>query len=320
MDRDGRSRSRLRSSVAESSAAAFRSLRHTFGYASVPRLADEAQHPSRRDSPTSIDGPAGAPGPSLPALRTEALSVFAGARAILRDVELSVARGEVLALVGPSGAGKSTLLKCLNRLVDLEPGLSVRGQVHLEGAPIYARGVDPDRLRARVGMLFQRPVVFPGSVRDNVLFGVRHAAPARPVSRRERPALAERVLREAALWNEVADRLDEPASTLSVGQQQRLCLARALVLDPEVVLMDEPTAALDPRSAREIESLILALRGERTVIVVTHDPEQARRVADRAACVTPGAGGGGAVVSCASCDTLFETVAPEPCGPRGEIR
>jgi phosphate transport system ATP-binding protein len=262
-------------------------------------------------------GPSPCPDAATPALRTEALSVFAHgkpARTILREVELSVARGEVLALVGPSGAGKSTLLKCLNRLVDLELGLSVRGQVYLDGAPIYARGVEPDRLRTRVGMLFQRPVVFPGSVLENVLFGVRHAELPRPVARRERRALAERVLREAALWKEVADRLDAPATTLSVGQQQRLCLARTLALDPEVVRMDEPTAALDPRSAREIEALILELRQSRAVVLVTHDPEQARRVADRAACVSPtadGPDGGGAVVSCASCDTLFETMVPE---------
>ena len=277
-------------------------------------------------SATSIDGPAALHATPVAAVRTEALSVFAGARPILRDVELEVARGEVLALVGPSGAGKSTLLECLNRLVDLEPGLTVRGQVFLDGEPIYARGVDADRLRTRIGTLFQRPVVFPGSVLDNVLFGVRHAEPRRPVPRRERPALAERVLREAALWDEVADRLEAPASTLSVGQQQRLCLARTLALDPEVVLMDEPTAALDPRSAREIVRLILALAGERPIVLVTHDPEQARRVADRAACVTPAPAGadgedgtgGGAVVSCTSCDALFDGAAPdlhEPVSP-----
>jgi phosphate transport system ATP-binding protein len=244
--------------------------------------------------------PAAEPGAAV--LEVRGLSVRAGRRTILRNVELRVTRGEVLCLVGPSGAGKSTLLKCLNRLVDLEPGLSVEGDVRLDGEPIYARGVDPDRLRARVGILFQRPVVFPGSVRANVLFGARHAG---AVPRRRWPELAERVLREAALWDEVAGRLDEPAGTLSVGQQQRLCLARTLALDPEVVLMDEPTSALDPASTRKIEELILGLKGRRTVVLVSHDPDQARRVADRAACVAVRDGGGGELLACGPCDTLF---------------
>lgn len=250
-------------------------------------------------------GGAPAPDPGLPAIETKGLSVFAGRRQILRDVELRVDRGEVLALVGPSGAGKSTLLKCLNRLVDLEPSLSVTGQVLFDGEPVYARQVDPDLLRARVGMLFQRPVVFPGSVRKNVLFGVRHGGdPARAVPRRRWPELTERVLREAALWDEVAGRLDEPAATLSIGQQQRLCLARTLALEPEVILMDEPTSALDRTAARKIEELILALAGRRTLVLVTHDPDQARRVATRAACVAVREGAG-ELLACGPCDTLF---------------
>lgn len=242
----------------------------------------------------------------VPAVEALGLSVEAGRgaarRPILSDVALRVAPGEVLCLVGPSGAGKSTLLKCLNRLVDLEPGLTVRGQVLLDGEPIYRRGVDPDRLRTRIGILFQQPVVFPGSVWKNVLFGLRHAGAA---PRREWAGRAERVLREVGLWDEVADRLGEPAATLSAGQQQRLCLARTLALDPEVVLMDEPTSALDPRSTRKIEELILGLKGRRTVVLVTHDPEQARRVADRAACVALRGGRGGELVACGPCDALF---------------
>lgn len=241
----------------------------------------------------------------VPTLEVRGLSVFAGRRAILRDVDLRVESGEVLALVGPSGAGKSTLLKCLNRLIDLEPGLAVTGQVLLDGEAVYARGADPDLLRTRVGILFQRPVVFPGSVRKNVLLGVRHAGdPDRRVPRRRWPELAERVLREAALWDEVSERLDEPATTLSTGQQQRLCLARTLALDPEVILMDEPTSALDPASVRKVEELILGLAGRRTVVLVTHDPDQARRVATRAACVAVREGAG-RLLACGPCDTLF---------------
>ncbi len=249
---------------------------------------------------------------STPAVEVRGLVVRAGGRTILSGIDLAVERGEVLCLLGPSGIGKSTLLKCLNRLIDLEPGLTVDGQVLLDGTPIYRRGVDPDRLRSRVGMLFQQPVIFPASIVDNVAFGLRHGVVRLP--RRQRRERAEQALREVGLWGEVCDRLDEPATTLSVGQQQRLCLARTLALDPRTLLMDEPTSALDRRSARTIEELVLALKGERTVVLVTHDPEQARRVADRAACVTPvgrvvrgGEGGGGAatISACAACDDLL---------------
>lgn len=215
--------------------------------------------------------------PAPPVLSVHALTVTAGRRTLLAGIDLTVERGGVLALVGPSGVGKSTLLRSLNRLLDLVPGLAVRGQVRLDGESIYARGVDVDALRARVGMLFQQPVVFPGSIEDNVLFGVRRV---RRVPRRERPALVERALREAALWPQVADRLAAPAHELSVGQQQRLCLARTLAVEPEVVLMDEPTSALDAESTRAIEERILALKHRRTVVLVTHDLEQAWRVAD----------------------------------------
>ena len=253
--------------------------------------------------------------PATPALETRGLSVSAGARTILSGVDLAVERGEVLCLLGPSGIGKSTLLKCLNRLIDLEPGLTVRGDVLLDGVPIYRRGVDPDRLRGRVGMLFQQPVIFPASILDNVAFGLRHGVVRLP--RRRRRERAEQALREVGLWREVQGRLGEPAATLSVGQQQRLCLARALALDPAVLLMDEPTSALDRRSARTIEELVSALKGERTIVLVTHDPEQARRVADRAACVAPAgrraeggddgadAGGAATVSACAACDDLL---------------
>lgn len=256
--------------------------------------------PFGADRPTRASTGAEAP---PPAVELRHLSVFAGGRPILSEVELTVAPGEILCLLGPSGIGKSTLLKCVNRLVDLEPGLEVRGEVLIEGQPIYRSGVDPDRLRRRVGMLFQQPVIFPVSILDNVVFGLRHGASRTP--RRELSERAERALKEVGLWREVRDRLGEPASTLSVGQQQRLCLARTLALEPHIILMDEPTSALDPRSARRIEELALALKGPRTLILVTHDPEQARRVADRAACVAAGPAGAGVVTACAACDDLL---------------
>ncbi|MEM7050298.1 MAG: ATP-binding cassette domain-containing protein [Acidobacteriota bacterium] len=213
-----------------------------------------------------------------PLLVARGLTVRTSSRVLLRAVDLEAPRHRVVCLMGPSGAGKTTLLRCLNRLVELSPGLRVEGQVFLDGEPIYQRRVDPDALRGRIGMLFQQPVIFPGSIEHNVTFGLRHTRRLTAGERRER---AHQALREAALWDEVADRLAEPADQLSVGQQQRLCLARVLSLDPDVLLMDEPTSALDPASTRKIEERLASLKAGRAVVVVTHDPGQAERIADR---------------------------------------
>ena len=216
------------------------------------------------------------------------LGVSTAARVLLRAVDLDVVPGSVLGLIGPSGAGKTTLLRCLNRLIDLVPELTVTGDVLFHGAPVYGgegRRMDVDSLRARIGMIFQQPVVFPGSIADNVLFGVRHTA---RLPRRERPERLESALREAALWPEVEHRLGDPAASLSVGQQQRLCLARALANQPEVLLLDEPTSSLDPRSTEAIEELVLRLRERHAlgaIILVTHNLRQARRLADSLACL-----------------------------------
>lgn len=234
------------------------------------------------EQPNQCCAPGTACAPTDAILHAQELSVFAADRALLRNVNFSIKRNEVLAIIGPSGAGKSTLLKCLNRLIDLTPNLRVTGAVTFHGENIFARGTDPDALRARIGMLFQQPVVFPKSIYENVLFGVRHLG---VVPRRRWPEIATRALGEAALWNEVKDRLDESALRLSVGQQQRLCLARTLAVNPEVILMDEPTSALDPKSTEAIEELIIRLRERRTIVVVTHNWHQARRVAQRVACI-----------------------------------
>ena len=217
-------------------------------------------------------------------IEVRGLSVFAGQRRLLCDVQLSIVGGRACALVGPSGVGKSTLLKCLNRLIDLTPGLRVQGDVLFHGTSIYAPGTDVDALRARVGMLFQQPAVFPVSIRKNVLFGVRHLG---RVSKRDWPDILERSLHEASLWTEVKDRLDESALKLSVGQQQRLCLARTLAVGPEVILLDEPTSALDPRSTEAVEDSLLRLKGHRTLVLVTHNPAQAQRLADQIVTLTP---------------------------------
>ena len=213
-------------------------------------------------------------------LRLENVSVVAGAKPILRGVTLDVPEGSVFGLIGPSGVGKSTLLKCCNRLTDLIPGLRVEGSITFRGQSVLGRRIDADALRAKIGILFQQPAVFPRSIMANVLFGVSHLG---SVSRRELPMVAERALREVALWDEVKDRLTSSAIYLSVGQQQRLCLARTLATNPDVILMDEPTSALDPQASEVIEQLILRLRGPRSVVIVTHNFAQARRVCDRVA-------------------------------------
>ena len=234
-------------------------------------------------------------------ITTRGLGVAASGRTILRAVNLTVEAGQGFGLIGPNGAGKSTLLRCLNRLVDLSPGFRVSGGVSYHGQDIYAPRVDADDLRTRIGMLFQQPVVFPTTIARNVLFGVRHLG---RVPRAQWPETAERALREAALWNEVKDRLDESALRLSVGQQQRLCLARALAVGPDVILMDEPTSALDPRSTEAIEELILRLKARCTVVIVTHNLAQARRVTDWLGCVCV-RDGAGELAETACCDALL---------------
>ena len=241
------------------------------------------------------------PAPAEPVLEARRLSVTVGRRPLLRSVDLRVEPGRVLGILGPSGAGKTTLLRCLNRLVDLVPEMSVGGEILLHGRSIRSREMDPDDLRARVGMLFQQPVIFPGSIAENVLFGVRHT---RRPPRRTWPERIEQSLREAALWEEVRRRLREPASSLSAGQQQRLCLARVLAAEPEVLLLDEPTSALDAGATAAIEELILRLRERHAIVLVTHGLRQARRIADSLVYLSA-RNGAGEVVESGPCQDLF---------------
>ncbi len=234
--------------------------------------------------------------------RVRNLNVTARGKTLLRDVNVSIAPRQVFGIIGPSGAGKSTFLRCLNRLTDLTPEIRVSGDVRFEGTSVRDPSVDPDALRARIGFLFQQPVVFPKSIIENVLFGVRRL---RRLSRGVLAEVAERALREAALWNEVRDRLNDSALALSVGQQQRLCLARALASEPEAILMDEPTSALDPKSTQAIEELILKLKERHTIVLVTHNIGQARRVTDWLACICV-RNGAGTVAETACCDALLE--------------
>jgi phosphate transport system ATP-binding protein len=210
-----------------------------------------------------------------PAMEVQDLSVLFGAREVVKDVSLVVPQKRVVALLGPSGCGKSTLLKCLNRMNDLNPEAKVSGRVFLQGEDIYGASVDPVDVRRRVGMVFQRPCPFPKSVFENVAFG-----PVVNGMQGDLNHLVEDALKKAALWAEVNDRLDESATKLSSGQQQRLCIARALAVGPEILLMDEPASELDPWASQGIEELILALREDYTIVIVTHHLQQAARVSD----------------------------------------
>ncbi|MHB1225859.1 MAG: phosphate ABC transporter ATP-binding protein PstB [Gemmatimonadaceae bacterium] len=237
------------------------------------------------------------------------LGAFFGAAQVVRGVTVDFHAHEVTAIIGPSGCGKSTMLRCLNRMHETVPGTRVAGRVALDGRDIYARGVSAISIRRHVGMVFQRPTPFPTmSIRDNVAAGLR-VMPGGMPGRAEVDAIVERALRSAALWDEVKDRLKDNATGLSGGQQQRLCIARALATSPSVLLLDEPTASLDPISTQAIEELVYELRREVTVVIVTHNMQQAARVSDRTAFMLAGE-----LVEVAPSSILFTT----PSDPRTE--
>ncbi|BAD39731.1 phosphate ABC transporter ATP-binding protein [Symbiobacterium thermophilum IAM 14863] len=205
------------------------------------------------------------------------MDLYYGSYRALRSISLEIPANRVTALIGPSGCGKSSFLRCLNRMNDLIPGARVEGTITLDGADIYAPGVDVVALRRRVGMVFQRPNPFPMSIYDNVAYGPRIHGERRKAVLDE---IVEQSLRGAALWDEVKDRLHRSALGLSGGQQQRLCIARSLAVKPEVLLMDEPASALDPISTAKIEELIRELRAQYSIVIVTHNMQQAARISD----------------------------------------
>ena len=214
-------------------------------------------------------------------LRVEKLNAWFGDFHAVKDVDLNVKHNEVVALIGPSGCGKSTFIRCLNRLHEEVPGATCKGDVWLDGKNIYGQGVDPVLVRRNVGMVFQKPNPFPGlSVYDNVAVGLKLAGISKKSVLDEAVATA---LTKAALWEEVKDKLKQPGTGLSGGQQQRLCLARALAVKPPVILMDEPTSALDPISTAKIEELVVELKDEVTVVIVTHNMQQASRISNKTA-------------------------------------
>jgi len=220
--------------------------------------------------------------PPNPVMHTEKLNVFYGDFHAVHDVDLTFGRNEITALIGPSGCGKSTVLRCLNRMNDLVPGARVEGSVTYHGEDIYGAKVDPIAVRQNIGMVFQKPNPFPKSIYDNIAYGPRVTG----MKVDSMDDLVEQALRGAALWDEVKDKLKQSAFGLSGGQQQRLCIARTTATKPDVILMDEPCSALDPIATARIEDLMQELRSEFTIIIVTHNMQQAARVSDRTAFFT----------------------------------
>lgn len=233
--------------------------------------------------PTNLDQSAAAPAPAVTdaVFEVEDLDFYYGTHQALRNVNLQIGRQDITALIGPSGCGKTTFLRCLNRMNDLIPNTRVEGRLDFDGAPLYGNNVVAIEVRRRIGMVFQKPNPFPKSIYDNVAIAPRVNGMKVNMS-----DLVEESLRGAALWDEVKDKLKESAFSLSGGQQQRLCIARAIAVKPEVILMDEPCSALDPLATIRIEELMMELKREYTIVIVTHNMQQAARVSDRTAFFT----------------------------------
>ena len=241
-------------------------------------------NPIEREVPVPVASAVEARVAEPPILSVDALDAYFGATRVVRGVSFDVRQGEVTAIIWPYGCGKSTLLRCLNRMHETVPGARVEGEVRFDGRDIYGRNVSAISVRRHIGMVFQRPTPFPTmSIRDNVAAGLQILPRAERPSRKEREQIVESSLRRAALWDEVKDRLDASAVALSGGQQQRLCIARALATSPTVLLLDEPTASLDPISTQRVEELVYELREQVTIIIVTHNMQQAARISDRTA-------------------------------------
>jgi phosphate transport system ATP-binding protein len=263
-------------------------------------VADGPSAVSRTPSPTVRINAAQATGPSSaePAavdervvIELKDLSCYYGSFRAVRNVELEVVAQRITALIGPSGCGKSTLLRTINRMNDLVPSFRIEGNVLLDGQDLFGKGVDPVAVRRRVGMVFQKPNPFPKSIWENVAFGAKVNG-----YKGDMDELVERSLRRAALWDDVKDKLKQSGMALSGGQQQRLCIARTIAIEPEVILMDEPCSALDPRSTLQIEELMAELKKDYTIVIVTHNMQQAARASDTTIFMTMGDDRAGFVV------------------------
>jgi phosphate transport system ATP-binding protein len=243
--------------------------------AAAPERAPAAAPPSVAISTRPGTDPAAAADVPAPILSLRNVSCYYGAFRAVKDVDIEIATHRITALIGPSGCGKSTLLRTINRMNDLIPGTRLEGQVLYHDQDLYGRGVDPVEVRRRIGMVFQKPNPFPKSIYDNVAFGPRVMG-----FKGDMDGLVESSLRRAAIWNEVKDKLKQSGLSLSGGQQQRLCIARAIATSPEIILMDEPCSALDPRATLQIEDLMAEIKQDYTIVIVTHNMQQAARASD----------------------------------------
>ncbi len=249
-------------------------------------MTTQAEPSSRLEAPVklalgSADGAIELPEERSPIFVLKGLNVYYGAFRAVRDVDMTIRQNRITALIGPSGCGKSTVLRCFNRMNDLIETARVEGQVHYHGVDLYGERVDPVEVRRRIGMVFQKPNPFPKSIYENIVYGPRIAG-----FKGNYDDLVEEALVKAALWDEVKDKLKESGMALSGGQQQRLCIARAIATSPDVVLMDEPCSALDPIATLKIEELMLDLKKDFTIVIVTHNMQQAARVSDQTAFFT----------------------------------
>jgi phosphate transport system ATP-binding protein len=271
--------------------------------AQVPVVAEPPR--PQKEPPRLVGGPP----PGAATLEAKDACAWFGDHLVLEGVTLVMPAGEVTALIGPSGCGKSTFLRLLNRMHELVPGAAMDGEILLDHDDIYSTAMRPQEVRTRIGMVFQKPNPFPAmSIKDNVLAGLKLTR----IKCTDKDALVEQSLRRASLWKEVKDRLDQPGGGLSGGQQQRLCIARSLAVAPNVLLMDEPCSALDPTSTRRVEETIDELRGEITIVIVTHNMQQAHRVSDRCAFFLAEENEPGYVVEQGATEKMFE----DPDDPR----
>jgi phosphate transport system ATP-binding protein len=255
-------------------------------------------HAATSRRPQLVGGPP--PGPAT--IEAHDACAWFGDRLVLEGVDLVMRRGEVTALIGPSGCGKSTFLRLINRMHELVPGAALDGRILLDGADIYGRGQRAQQIRMRIGMVFQKPNPFPAmTIRENVLSGLKLSG----IRCADPDGLVEWALERAGLWREVRERLDSPGGALSGGQQQRLCIARSLAVQPNVLLMDEPCSALDPTSTRRIEDTIAELRDDVTVVIVTHNMQQAQRVSQRCAYFLAAENEPGRVIEQGDTETMF---------------
>jgi phosphate transport system ATP-binding protein len=239
-----------------------------------------------------------------PKMETRALTVRYGTFVAVRDISVTFPENTITAIIGPSGSGKSTFLRSLNRMHDMTPGATVEGEVLVDGLAVYGSDADPVEVRRRTGMVFQRPNVFAKSIFDNVAYGLRYSG-GKHRSKHEVAEEVERALRHAALWDEVKDRLGKSALGLSGGQQQRLCIARAIAVRPEVILMDEPCSALDPVATLRIEDLMRDLANDYTIVIVTHNMQQAARVSDTTVFMTMGSDRAGELIEVGPASEIF---------------